>query len=291
MSVGRNTDGCQTVDVLAVAGFRIGRVELTRVPYFDVPLEPEVVSLTTEQVASIDWATPSWATTDGKVLVGQALWVIESQDRVIVVDPCGAADQFIRSGAEAIGHQEAALGAMRDAGFPPERVDVVVLTHLDGIGMAAVVERDGSWAPAFPNARIVLMSAELDFLAAGGPAQGTEALDALIARGVVDGVHDGYHVTDEVWLQLTGAHTPGHAVVRVDSGDERATFLGHLALNPVNVAMPRCSVRNADDARAADLLDALIAEAAADNALVIGPLWPFPGAGYARGERIVPALD
>ena len=104
-------------------------------------------------------------------------------------------------------------------------------------------------------------------------------------------MHDGYHVTDEVWLQLTGAHTPGHAVVRVDSGDERATFLGHLALNPVNVAMPRCSVRNADDARAADLLDALIAEAAADNALIIGPLWPFPGAAYARGERIVPALD
>jgi glyoxylase-like metal-dependent hydrolase (beta-lactamase superfamily II) len=275
----------------AVAGFRVGDVELTRVPYFDIPLDPEVVGLTAEQVASVGWATPSWATPDEKVLVGQAIWVIESQDRVIVVDPCGASDEFLRSGPEAIGHQEAALGAMRDAGYPPERVDVVVLSHLDGIGMAAVVEPDGSWAPAFPKARVVMMSAELDFLAAGGSAQGSEVLDAFIASGIVDGAHDGYRVTDEVWLQLTGAHTPGHAVVRIDSGGERATLLGHLALNPVNVAMPRCSVVTADDARAADLLDALIAEAAADNALIIGPLWPFPGAGYARGDRIVAALD
>jgi glyoxylase-like metal-dependent hydrolase (beta-lactamase superfamily II) len=291
MSVGRNAGGCQTVDVVAVAGFRVGGVELTRVPYFDVPLDPEVVGLTAEQIAPIDWARPSWATADGKVLVGQAIWVIESQDRVIVVDPCGAADQFLRSGPEAIGHQEAALGAMRTAGFPPERVDVVVLSHLDGIGMAAVVEPDGSWAPAFPNARIVMTAAELDFLAAGGPAQGLEALDALIARGVVDGVDDGYRVTDEVRLQLTGAHTPGHAILRIDSGGERATFLGHLALNPLNVALSRCSIVNADAARAADLLDALIAEAAADDALVVGPLWPFPGAGHARGDRVVAALD
>ena len=147
----------------AVAGFRVGEVELTRVPYFDVALDAAVVGLTAEQIESVEWATPSWASADGQVLIGQAVWVVESQGRVIVVDPCGAADQFLREGKEAIGHQEAALGALRDAGFPPERVDVVVLSHLDGIGMAAVVAPDGGWAPAFPNARIVMMAAELEF--------------------------------------------------------------------------------------------------------------------------------
>ena len=228
---------------------------------------------------------------DGQVLIGQAVWVVESQGRVIVVDPCGAADAFLRSGPEAVGHQEAVLGAMRAAGFPPDRVDTVVLSHLDGIGMAAVVAPDGGWRPAFPNARIVMMSAELEFLAAGGPAQGLDALDALIAQGVVDGVHDGYQLTDEVWLQLTGAHTPGHAVVRIQSG-ERARSSSATSPEPARmsrwrIARPPMPRRQ----RAADLLDALVADAAADDALIIGPLWPFPGAGHVDGDRVVAALD
>ena len=275
----------------AVAGFRVGDVELTRVPYFDVALDAAVVDLTAEQIQSVEWAMPSWASADGRVLIGQAVWVVESQGRVIVVDPCGAADAFLRSGPEAVGHQEAVLDAMRAAGFPPERVDTVVLSHLDGIGMAALVAPDGRWVPAFPKARIVMMSAELEFLADGGPAQGHDALDELIAQGVVDGVHDGYQLTDEVWLQLTGAHTPGHAVVRVQSVGARATFLGHLALSPLNVFVARCAPDDADLERAGDLLDALIAEAAADDALIVGSLWPFPGAAHVSGDRVVAALD
>ena len=57
--------GCNTGAVDAVAGFRVGEVELTRVPYFDVALDAAVVSLTAEQIRSLDWATPSWATPDG----------------------------------------------------------------------------------------------------------------------------------------------------------------------------------------------------------------------------------
>jgi glyoxylase-like metal-dependent hydrolase (beta-lactamase superfamily II) len=180
---------------------------------------------------------------------------------------------------------------MRAAGFPPDRVDTVVLSHLDGIGMAAVLAPDGGWVPAFPKARVVMMSAELEFLAGGAPAQGLDALNALDAQGVVDGVHDGYRLTDEVWLQLTGAHTPGHAVVRIQSGDARATFLGHLALSPVNNGLTDCAPGDADAERAADVLHALIAEAAADDALIVGPLWPFPGAAHVSGDRIVAALD
>ena len=88
------------------------------------------------------------------------------------------------------------LAALRAAGFPPERVDVVVLSHLDGIGMTAVVTPDGGWAPAFPNARVVMTAAELEWLAGGSELAvstgGHDALDALIAQGVVDGVDDGH---------------------------------------------------------------------------------------------------
>jgi len=106
--------------MVEVAKFEVGAATLTRVPYFDVALDPAAASLTPEQVVELsEWSVPSWATAEGELLVGQAVWVIESEGRVIVVDPCGAADPFIRTGPEAIGHQDAVLSAMTSAGFPP----------------------------------------------------------------------------------------------------------------------------------------------------------------------------
>jgi hypothetical protein len=272
-----------------VARFRVGKTELTRVPYFDVPLDPTSVSLSRAQVRAVDWAVPTWADADGQVLIGQAVWVIESGGRVIVVDPCLAADPFIRSGPEAIGHQESVFTALSDAGFPRERVDVVVLSHLDGIGMAAAATSEGGWEPAFPNARIVMTTAELDALAGGQLAGGLDALNALIAQDAVDGVGDGYHVTDEVWLELDGSHARGHAVVRVRSDGERATFLGHLALSPLHLAIRDTAALHVDVPRALAVLDALVAEADANGDLLVGPLWPFPGAVRATGGRVVAA--
>jgi glyoxylase-like metal-dependent hydrolase (beta-lactamase superfamily II) len=267
--------------VVEIAGFQIGQVELARVPYFDVPLDPAVAQLTADQVRAIDWATPAWATEDGRVRIGQAVWVVVSQDQLIVVDPCGAADDFIRSGPEAIGHQEKVLAAMSEAGFPPERVDLVVLSHLEGIGLTAVVDPDGRWSPAFANARIVLSNPELEFLAGGGPAQGLDAFNELVEQGVVDGVDDGYQLTDEVTLEVTAAHTPGHAILRIESEGERAVFLGHLLVSPLSLT--------ATTATTDGVLGALVAEA--DDALLVGSLWPFPGAGYVTAARAIVAAD
>jgi hypothetical protein len=274
--------------VVEIARYRVGEVELVRVPYFDIALDPDIVHVTAGQIAAIDWATPSWATDDQRVLVGQAVWVVVSEDRVIVVDPCLAADPFLRSGPEAVSHQEVVLGAMRDAGFPPDRVDVVVLSHLDGIGMAAVVTPDGGWAPAFPNARLVMTQAELDWLAGGSDfalsTGGRAALDALVDQGVVDAVEDGHAITSEVRLELTHAHSAGHAFVRIESGGEHAAFLGHLALSPINVV-------DGNPPTETDALRRLIADAAANHTLIVGPLWPFPGAVYATGDRVVTAAE
>jgi glyoxylase-like metal-dependent hydrolase (beta-lactamase superfamily II) len=49
--------------------------------------------------------------------------------------------------------------------------------------------------------------------------------------------------TGSVTLERTGAHTPGHQVVRIDSAGERAALLGHLALSPVHLATGVCPQR------------------------------------------------
>ena len=226
------------------------------------------------------------------MLVGQAIWVIESQGSVIAVDPCGAADPFLRTGPEAITHQQAVLSAMGDAGFPPESVDVVALTHLDGIGMTAVVDERGDWSPAFPQARVVLTAAELDFLATRDDVGGLEVLRSLIDQGAVDGVDPDHRFTDEVRFRHTAGHSPGHAVVEVESNGERAVLVGHLAVSPLHLSSGRCDDLHGDSAAADEVLGQISRAVAEDGSLVAGPLWPYPGIGEvtAGSHRVVPAF-
>jgi len=274
--------------VTGVKRFDVGAVRMSRVPYFDIALDPGVVGLTVEQVRAAD--APAWATPEGQVLIGQAVWVIESGGRVVVVDPCGAADEFLRSGPEALLHQDAVLRALAEAGFPAERVDTVVLSHLDGIGMAALVGADGRWEPAFPNARVIVTAAELAWIGASPETSGAGAFAALLERGVVDAGADERQLTDELALELSGGHTPGHAVLRISSGDAGAVLLGHLALSPLHAVADVSPTAHVDPDGALRRLRLILDAAAAGGLLVAGPLWPWPGAGVVgAGREVVPA--
>jgi glyoxylase-like metal-dependent hydrolase (beta-lactamase superfamily II) len=256
---------------------------LVRVPYFDVPLEATVVGLTSSQVLQVPWAVPAWATSGGQVLVGQAAWVIETSGRVILVDPCGAADAFLRTGPEAITHQEAVLAAMEAAGYAADRVDIVILSHLDGIGMAAGVragdEGSQGWFPLFPRARLVVTAPELAWVKSHPEVQGAAALAALDDLGVVDAVDTPWEAAPDVMLEVSGGHSPGHALVRVGAD---AVFIGHLALSPLNAAT-RCPGLHQTPEVALAALERELSAAAERQTLVIGPLWPEPGAARVSG--------
>jgi glyoxylase-like metal-dependent hydrolase (beta-lactamase superfamily II) len=271
----------------------VGDVQLTRAEYFDIALGPEVVNLSSAEVVALPGSTPVWATDDGDVNIGQAMWVVESAGTTIVVDPCGASDAFLRTGPEAIVHQEAMLAALAGAGFAAADVDLVVLTHLDGIGLAGVVDEAGAWSPAFPDARIIVNGQELAFLTSPA-AEGTPGLGPfleLVAAGAVDAVADDHPVAPGVRLVHTGGHSVGHSVVRVESGDDLAVLIGHLAVSPLNLAAPISPASHVDAAVAGAVIDGLLAEAAATGGVLIGPLWPSPGAGHVAGtspRSIVP---
>jgi glyoxylase-like metal-dependent hydrolase (beta-lactamase superfamily II) len=269
----------------AVVRLRVGDIRLTRVPYFDIALDPSGVGLTAEEVRQVRWAPPTWATPDGQVLVGQDVWVVESGEHVVVVDPCGAADDFLRTGDGALLHQERVRAAMVDAGLPAERVDTVVLTHLDGIGMAAAVAPDGRWEPMFPNARIVMMQSELDWLAGEANVSGLAALRELLAQGAVAGVGARHEVAHGVELVHTGGHSPGHAVLHVRSDGSEAVLVGHLAVTPLHFEVGRRPEAHIDAPTAERSLDELLGHARADGTILIGPLWPSPGAVTVGSER------
>jgi glyoxylase-like metal-dependent hydrolase (beta-lactamase superfamily II) len=260
--------------------FEVDGIRLTRVPYFDVSLGASVIGLTRDQVASVPWAIPSWATPTGEVLVGQAIWVIESDDQVLIADPCGAADAFIRSGPEAVTHQQAVVEALAASGYSVEVVDLVVLSHLDGIGMTAAVDIDGRWSPFFPNARIVLSDSELAHIEANPNIGGASALSELMGKGVVDGLSPPSAIAPGVNVEQSGGHSPGHLIMRIGEG---AVFIGHLAVSPLQAAAGVQPGQHVDANRAHDVLVDELRWACDRHALMLGPLWPDPGAGRISG--------
>lgn len=269
-----------------VQRYQVGAVRLTRVPYFDVTLPPDAVALTEAEVAAIPWAVGDWCATPAEVRVGQVFWVVESDDRTIVVDPCCASDAFLRTGAEALTHQEAAFAAFRAAGFDPDTVDTVVMSHLDGIGMNALVDADGHWRPAFPRAAIVLSDVEWDKTRGRAEHPDAAALVELHAQGVVTPVPLPHTVTADVQMVASGGHSAGHATVIVRSGGDRALFLGHLAVSPMQAAVERPVALHDDPELGGRALRHWLADAATDDALVIGPLWPAPGAARVRLDPV-----
>ena len=262
---------------------RVGSVELTRVGYADVGIDPARVGLTADQVAAVTWAEPLWAEGD-QVRAGAAVWVIQDGDARIAVDPAQAADDVIRTDDDAALHQKAFAGVLEAAGMPRESFTHAISTHVEGIGMWAWRNDDGSWSPFFPNAKILVPQRELDAIDRGEhPSPVHAAFTQLRELGVYQPVDDGERVTANVSLEHAGAHTPGHAFVRVSSGGERAVMVGHLAVSPLHLVTGPCPQQHPRPEEAQLLIDDLLEE----DAVLIGPLWPAPGAGRWDGKRLV----
>jgi glyoxylase-like metal-dependent hydrolase (beta-lactamase superfamily II) len=262
--------------------YAVGDTTLVRVPYVDIVVPAETVGITAEQVRAQSWADPVW--TDGdQVRVAAAVWIIEADGKTIVVDPTPTADDILR-GDDAVTHQEAIASLLAAAGYPRESIDVAIASHIDGIGMLVWRTEDG-WGPTFPNAPLLISSREADAILDDGPYEpsGGEAFRALHEQGVVTPVGDEHPVTPSVTIEWTRAHSPGHSLVTVESNGERASLIGHLALNPVHCLIPDGQL-HADVPAAYSVLRGL-----ADGRLLAAPLWPTPGAIRWTGDTITVA--
>jgi hypothetical protein len=60
-------------------------------------------------------------------------------------------------------------------------------------------------------------------------------------------------------------------------------FIGHLALSPLQLTSGVRAAGHLDVQRAHDALEAELRWARDHHALLIGPLWPSPGAGRVTG--------
>jgi glyoxylase-like metal-dependent hydrolase (beta-lactamase superfamily II) len=149
---------------------------------------------------------------------------------------------------------------------------------------------DGRWVPTFPRARYLVGRAEWA-AASASESDDTAAFIADSVRppfdaGLVDLVESDHRVTDEVWLEPTPGHTPGHHSVRISSGGEDAVITGDLMHHPVQIAQPEWgSHADFDPERATSTRKAFLERYGNTRVLVLGSHFSSPTAGRIVRDR------
>jgi glyoxylase-like metal-dependent hydrolase (beta-lactamase superfamily II) len=193
------------------------------------------------------------------------------------------------------------LDRLAAAGARPHEIDYVMCTHLhhDHVGWNTL-ERDGRWVPTFPNARYVFSKPDFDYYHRldsdpnNEPAEfGTfrECVLPVVEAGRADLVTGPHRLNDFIEIIPAPGHSAGHVVFDLDSGGERAVFLGDVFHHLLQVYYPDWNFpKNSDAEEARVSRRRILAHCAAIGALAcsghVGA--PFAGRIEATGAGFVP---
>ena len=232
---------------------------------------------------------------DGNIILNLGSWLIVSQGRTILVDSGIGGRPVAMLPLKA---PPALPEVMREAGVPPDQVDVVAFTHLhfDHTGWNTT-DVDGKPQPLFPNARHIVQEAEWDFWTGSDELKQGANYDNVLApvldAGLIDFVEGEGALTSEVTTIPTPGHTPGHVSFAVNSGGESAYVLGDAAHHMVQLTETDwCPSADVDPTTSTASRRALFDRIERENALIASGHFKFPGVGRAArvdGKRIFAA--
>ena len=175
-----------------------------------------------------------WLDHEGRYAMQFACFLVESAGKRVLIDTgLGSLNMFGVKGGTL-------LDELASAGFQPENIDTVFVTHLHIDHCGACVTAGDAPGPVFPNATYRWTSVEqahwLSDAAgqAGGDFSHQAMIDALGDR--IENADDGDSLAAGIDVISLPGHTPGHAGVVLSSGDERAFILGDAIACPVQLS-------------------------------------------------------
>jgi len=177
------------------------------------------------------------------------------------------------------------LPRLAAAGVAPESVDYVMCTHLHGdhVGWNTQL-RDGRWVPTFANARYIFGRQEWESLQAlhrtVPQPHLVDSVLPVIEAGQAQLVSNDFALDDEVWLELTPGHTPGHVSIHLASQGAEAVITGDCIHSPVQCPEPGWIMRADSDSALAKTTRLNFLERYCDsNVLVCATHFPEPSVG------------
>jgi glyoxylase-like metal-dependent hydrolase (beta-lactamase superfamily II) len=231
------------------------------------------------------WLAPHFLDDGGRFRQSVHSFVIRAPGLTALVDTCIGNDKD--RGGRAPFHmlRTTFLDDLREAGVPPESVDLVICTHLhaDHVGWNTRLH-GGQWVPTFPRARHLFARAEWEHWSSS-PDDGVARIMADSVKPVLDAgraqfVEMNHRISDELWLEPTPGHTPGHVSVRLSSGGDEAVITGDLMHHPVQIAEPGWGSHfDSDAAEASATRRAFCARYGGQPVTVLGTHFHHPTAG------------
>ncbi len=220
---------------------------------------------------------------------GDSGFLVNTGAQLILVD-VGSGEWY---GGGTLGH----LGdSLRRAGYKPEQIDRVFVTHAHADHIGGLTTKDGK--RIFPNADVYLAKAESDFwlskeIAAKSPKEVQPFFEA--ARGIAapyikagkwhtfsgtESIMDGVRI-----VPLAG-HTPGHTGYEFTSEGHKILFWGDtMHSQVVQMKHPEVTVVfDIDHAAAAATRNQLLQTLVHDDTVIAGPHLIFPGMGRLRKD-------
>ncbi|MFI6376752.1 MBL fold metallo-hydrolase [Streptomyces sp. NPDC050546] len=201
---------------------------------------------TPDVVAGQDWLRPHFADGDGVPHLDSHSFAFTAGGLRVLVDT-GIGNGKQRANPAWHDLDTDYLRRLTAAGFPPDSVDLVILTHLhaDHVGWNTR-EVNGAWVPTFPHARYLTSRAEREFWAgyAMDEARAQMFRDSVIPveeagrLDLVDVPAEGAEVAPGLRLIPTPGHTPGHLAVELTSRGRTALITGDCVHHPVQLAHP-----------------------------------------------------
>ncbi len=187
-------------------------------------------------------------------------------------------------------------GSLRSAGFTPEEIDIVLITHLHSDHVGGLTTQDGK--RVFPNADVYVAKAESDFwlsteIAAKAPKdvqpffQSARAIAApYIKAGKWHTFNGSESIVDGMQLVPLPGHTPGHTGYEFSSKGQKILFCGDIIhAQRVQLQHPEVTaVFDIDQNAAAATRLQLLPKLAREDLLIAGPHMPFPALGRLRKE-------
>jgi glyoxylase-like metal-dependent hydrolase (beta-lactamase superfamily II) len=213
-------------------------------------------------------------------------FLINTGTRLILVDTGAGELLGPKSGGRLVANLKA-------AGYRPEQVGAVLLTHIHGDHSAGLTV---GGKVVFPNADVYVNARERDYWldpseAARAPAekkayfaQAHEAIDPYVAAGRLKTFDGPTELFPGIRTIPVPGHTPGHTLYVVESRGEKLVLVGDT-VHATEVQFPRPSITiqyDVDSEAAAVRRREIFAEAAEEGYWVGAAHISFPGLGHVR---------
>src|SRR5216683_716206 len=273
-----------------VAGFyrlRLGDLEVTALYDGGGAFDPHYLN---GKKATMDGVAEALREDPHMLDSGETSFLVNTGKQLILVD-AGAGTWW---GGGALGRL---VNSLRSAGYTPEEVDLVLITHLHSDHVGGLTTQDGQ--RVFRNAEIFVSKAESDFwlspdIAAKAPKdaqpffQSAQAIAApYIKAGKWHTFSGSEAIVDGMKLVSLPGHTPGHMGYEFSSNGQKILFWGDIVhAQRVQLKHPEVTaVFDIDQTEAAATRNRLLAMLSREDVLIAGPHMAFPSLGRLHKDE------